>query len=287
MKIHGTTKITGLFGFPVEHSLSPLMHNAAFAYLGLDYCYVTFPVRPDLLGDAVTAIRALDLKGINVTVPHKENVLRFLDAVNEEAAFIGAVNTIQNSAGQLIGYNTDGRGFMESLTEASIEIDGRAVLIIGAGGACRAVSYYLSEKASKLQIFDIDAVKVEKLVNDLSLIRANVSRRKALDTLEGVDMVINATPLGLKMSDSSPINVSLLTEKMTVCDLIYKETPLLRAASKKGCKTLNGLGMLLHQGVFAFEIWTGIKPPVDVMRNAISGFADESPCSQQFRREEK
>jgi shikimate dehydrogenase len=100
-------------------------------------------------------------------------------------------------------------------------------------------------------------------------------------------MVINATPLGLKMSDSSPINVSLLTEKMTVCDLIYKETPLLRAASKKGCKTLNGLGMLLHQGVFAFEIWTGIKPPVDVMRNAISGFADESPCSQQFRREEK
>ncbi|MGD1076645.1 MAG: shikimate dehydrogenase, partial [Thermodesulfovibrionales bacterium] len=284
---HGTTKITGLFGFPVEHSLSPSMHNAAFEYLGLDYCYVTFPVRPDLLGDAVNAIRALDLQGINVTVPHKENVLRFLDTVNEEAIFIGAVNTIQNAAGRLIGHNTDGRGFMESLTDARIEIKGRAVLIIGAGGACRAVSYYLSEKTSRLQIFDIDAGKVEKLVSDLSMIRPNVSRRKDLDTLEGVDMVINATPLGLKITDSSPVDVSLFTEKMTVCDLIYKETPLLAAASKKGCKTLNGLGMLLHQGVLAFEIWTGIKPPVDIMRNAISGLADESSCSQQFHRAEQ
>jgi shikimate dehydrogenase len=272
MKIHGTTKITGLFGYPVEHSLSPLMHNAAFAYLNWDYCYVTFSVRPDFLGHAVKAIQALDLKGINVTVPHKEKVLQFLDEVKEEAAFIGAVNTIQNSDGRLIGYNTDGRGFMESLNEARIEIGGRSALIVGAGGACRAISYYLSEKVAKLQIFDIDEGKVKTLVNDLSTIRPNVSSAENLDTLEGVDMVINATPLGLKNTDSSPFNLSLLTEKMTVCDLIYKETPLLKAASKKGCKTLDGLGMLLHQGVLAFEIWTGIKPPVDIMRNAISGF---------------
>ncbi|HAM49230.1 MAG TPA: shikimate dehydrogenase [Nitrospiraceae bacterium] len=272
MKIHGTTKITGLFGYPVEHSLSPLMHNVAFSYLGLDYCYVTFPVRPNFLGDAVKAIKALDLKGINVTVPHKENVIQFLDVVNEEAAFIGAVNTIQNSDGRLVGYNTDGRGFMESLNEAGIEIEGRSTVIIGAGGACRAISYYLSEKVTKLQIFDIDEGKVERLVNDLRTIRPNVGRTKNLASLEGIDIVINATPLGLKNTDCSPVNLSLLTGKMTVCDLIYKETPLLKAASKKGCKTLDGLGMLLHQGVLAFEIWTGIKPPVDIMRNAISGF---------------
>ncbi|HET6514002.1 MAG TPA: shikimate dehydrogenase [Thermodesulfovibrionales bacterium] len=272
MKISGTTKITGLFGYPVEHSLSPAMHNAAFEYLGLDYCYITFPVRPDSLGEAVRAIRALDLKGVNVTIPHKENVIGLLDAVHEEASFIGAVNTIENRDGRLTGYNTDGRGFMGSLSEAGITVEGKRVLIIGAGGACRAISYYLSQKADGVAIFDIDEAKVGRLVGDLGNIRANVRVCKSLDRLEGIDIVINATPLGLKETDPLPLHADLITEKMVICDVIYKKTPLLKAASLKGCKTLDGLGMLLHQGVLAFEIWTGIKPPVAIMRNAIMGF---------------
>lgn len=272
MKISGTTKITGLYGYPVEHSLSPAMHNSAFEYLGLDYCYVTFPVKPELLGEAVKAIPALDLKGVNVTVPHKENVIPFIDAVSDEVRFIGAVNTIQNSGGRLVGHNTDGRGFMESLAEAGIHVEGRSVLIIGAGGACRAISYYLSDKAEKLRIFDIDEAKVGKLVRDLRTIRHNVSIAERPDDIEGVDIIVNATPLGLKETDRAPLDLSLLDEKMTVCDLIYKKTPLLMAASRKGCRVLDGLGMLLHQGVLAFEIWTGIKPPVEIMRNAITEF---------------
>jgi shikimate dehydrogenase len=271
MKISGKTKVVGLFGFPVEHSLSPAMHNAAFEHLNLDCCYVTFPVRPDLLDQAVKGITALNLMGVNVTVPHKERVIPFLDRVNEEASFIGAVNTILNADGTLTGFNTDGRGFMESLAEAGISLEGKTVLVIGAGGASRAVSYYLSQQAASLLIFDIDERKVSGLVGDLGAIRSNVKRAGNLENLHGADIVINATPLGLKDSDLPPLDLSLIEGKTTVCDLIYRETPLLKAASQKGCKTLNGLGMLLHQGVLAFEIWTGIKPPVEIMRNAISG----------------
>ena len=269
MRIGGKTKVMGLFGYPVEHSLSPAMHNAAFAYLDIDCCYVTFLVSPDLLTDAVQSIRALRLGGVNITVPHKERVIPFLDAVSEEVSFIGAVNTIANNDGFLKGYNTDGRGFMESLSEAGISCDQKRILIIGAGGACRAVGYYLSQKVEHLQIFDIDEHKRERVVKDLVTLRGNVTSLKKLDTLSGVDVLINATPLGLKDTDPSPLNISLIPRTITVCDLIYRDTALLRAASERGCRTLNGLGMLLHQGVLAFEIWTGVRPPVEIMRNAL------------------
>ena len=245
------------------------MHNAAFEHLGMDWCYVTFPVRPNQLGDAVKAIRALDLKGVNITVPHKENVMPLLDRVNEEASFIGAVNTIQNDDGTLIGYNTDGRGFMESLSEAGISLEGKHVLIIGAGGACRAISYYLSEKVSTLSLFDLDAHKAEKLIHDFSAIRTNMRRVKSLALLNEMDIIINATPLGLKNTDPIPVDISSIRGNMIVCELITRDTPLLKAASTKGCKTINGLGMLLHQGVIAFNLWTGVMPPLDVMRNAL------------------
>ena len=137
MDISGRTKILGIFGYPVEHTLSPAMHNAALKSLGLDFCYVPFSVHPDLLDKAVSAIRALNLRGVNITVPHKEKVMPFLDRVDEEAAFIGAVNTIVNNGGSLEGYNTDGRGFMQSLAESDISVEDKNILIIGAGGAAR------------------------------------------------------------------------------------------------------------------------------------------------------
>lgn len=267
MKINGKTKVMGLLGYPVEHSLSPAMHNTAFEKLGLDCCYVTFSVKPEFLRDAVRSIRALNLAGVNVTVPHKEKVMPFLDEVDKEASFIGAVNTIVNDNGRLKGYNTDGRGFMKSLSEARISVSRKKVLIVGAGGASRAIGYYLCQSASKLFLYDIDKKKAKKLISDLNKIRGNVSFFSS--QLEDIDIIINATPLGLKKNDPLPVDVNLLKSKHVVCDLIYKKTPLLEKASKKGCKTLNGLGMLLWQGVFAFELWTGRRPPVDAMRKAL------------------
>lgn len=269
MQISGRTKITGIFGYPVEHTLSPAMHNAAFKALGLDYCYVPFPVHPDYLKDAVKAIRALNLCGVNVTVPHKEKVMPLLDEINEEASFIGAVNTIVNSEGRLIGYNTDGKGFMQSLIESGISVEGKDILIIGAGGASRAISYYLSQKTKTLYLYNRNKNRAEKLVHDLKKIRNNVTLIENISSIERFHIIINATPLGLKKEDPLPFDTSLLRAEQTVCDLIYKKTRLLEEASKKGCATLDGLGMLLWQGLFAFELWTGKKPQVEVMRNAL------------------
>jgi len=271
MKISGTTKITGLFGYPVEHSLSPAMHNAAFKALGIDYCYVAFPVHPDYLEWAVKAIKSLNLCGVNVTIPHKETIIPFLDEVNEEASFIGAVNTIVNFNGRLVGYNTDGRGFMQSLSENGIFVDGKNVLILGAGGASRAISYYLGQKAERLFLFDILKERAERLVKDLTktLNTLNIAVFDDISRIKRFHIIINATPLGWKIEDPLPFDTTSLTSDQIVCDLIYKKTKLLKESSKKGCLTLDGLGMLLWQGALAFELWTGKKPPIDVMRDAL------------------
>lgn len=266
MTITGKTKVTGLIGYPVEHSLSPAMHNSAFLALGLDYCYVTFPVEPSRLEDAVRGIRALGLKGVNVTIPHKEAVIKFLDRIDSEAKEIGAVNTVVNKEGLLIGYNTDGRGFMASLNENCISLKNRKVFIIGAGGAARAVAYYLSMEAEEVLIHDIDLRKAKALSEGL---RGNVRVSEGLNMIKDADIIINATPLGLKPDDPSPVPPELLKKEQVVCDLIYKKTRFLQEAELKGCLTIDGLGMLLWQGVFAFELWTGVKPPVEVMRKAL------------------
>ncbi len=269
MVVSGKTKITGIFGYPVEHTLSPLMHNAAFDALGLDMCYVAFKVSPPDLIDAVKAIRALNILGVNVTVPHKEKVIPLLDRIDKEASFIGAVNTIVNSEGKLTGYNTDGKGFMHSLSEEKIPVEGKDILIIGAGGASRAISYYLSEKASQLFLYDIDKPKVEKLVSALKKIRKNVFLHDDIKNIGKPHIIINATPLGLSREDPLPLHPDFITSDMVVCDLIYKNTKFLQEAKKKGAKTIDGSGMLLWQGLLAFELWTGVKPPVDVMRKEL------------------
>jgi shikimate dehydrogenase len=245
------------------------MHNTAFESLGLNYCYVPFLVHPESLEQAVQAIRALDLRGVNVTVPHKESVMYFLDVIHEEASFIGAVNTIVNDKGLLTGYNTDGRGFMQSLSEEHIAIDGKDVLIVGAGGASRAVSYYLAQKAKNVSIYGRTRKKAEKLVHDLKQVSNRVSFLEELSDIDRYDIIINATPLGLKEDDPMPVEASRIGKNQVICDLIYKKTRLLREASQKGCTVLDGLGMLLWQGMFAFELWTGLKPDINIMREAL------------------
>ncbi len=251
------------------------MQNAAFEHLNLDYCYVTFSVRPEELGDAVRGIRALNLRGVNVTVPHKEAVTQFLDEISEEASFIGAVNTIVNDGGRLKGHNTDGRGFMRSLAEAGILARDKRVLIIGAGGAARAVTYYLCKEASHLFLYNRHFIKATSLMRHLASLRCDAvavqddifADKKFITS---IDIIINATPLGLRTDDPLPIDRELLTDTHTVCDLIYRDTALLQEAARRGGRTLNGLGMLLWQGAICFEIWTGVQAPVGVMRDALS-----------------
>jgi shikimate dehydrogenase len=217
----------------------------------------------------VAGLRALGLAGGNVTVPHKERVIAHLDEVDEEARFIGAVNTFVGREGRLVGYNTDGRGFMRSLEEAGVAASGAHVAIVGTGGAARAIGYYLAREAARLDLFDIDRARAEALARDLGTVGRDV--RLAPDTacVAEATIVVNATPLGLRPTDPLPFDPARLRADATVIDLIYRETPLLRAARERGLRTLDGLGMLLWQGVLAFRLWTGVLPPVDLMRERL------------------
>lgn len=269
MRITGTTKVAALFGYPVEHTLSPVMQNAAFQHLGMDCCYLPFPVPPEQLKQAVESVRALSLLGVNLTVPHKEAVIPFLDELDKEAAAIGAVNTIVNRDGKLIGHNTDGRGFMRSLKELGVQADGKKVLIIGAGGSSRAIGFYLSKETKMLTLYNRSREKAEALASDLRSTGGAVTVSAELSDLGGFDILINATPLGLKECDQMPLDPDTLAPTIVVCDLIYHKTPLLSRAEAKGCKTVGGSGMLLWQGALAFELWTGVLPPIEIMRSAL------------------
>ncbi len=276
--ITGRTKLYGIFGYPVEHTFSPGMHNAAFRKLGMDGCYVPFAVNPEQLANAVRAIVPLGLCGLNITVPHKEKVIAHLHDLSQEARLIGAVNTIEIVEGKLTGHNTDGRGFIRSLRDnARFDTKGKTVFLVGSGGAARAVSFCLAlAGAQRIAIFDVDAKKAEALARDLrvktSVDAEALPASELAHAAETAECLINATPLGLKKQDPLPLRQEYIRKDHLVCDLVYNpsETPLLKAAKKKGAKILPGIGMLLYQGVIAFEIWTGVKAPVSVMRSALA-----------------
>jgi shikimate dehydrogenase len=276
--ISGKTSIFGIFGHPVEHSFSPGMHNAAFAAIGLDGCYVPFAVHPDDLGNAVKAIVPLGLCGLNITVPHKEKVIPFLDDLAYDARLIGAVNTIEVRDEKLIGHNTDGKGFLRSLREETgFRPKGKTFLMVGSGGAARAVCFELAlAGAGDILLYDLDRDKAGKLGHDIrsaTATRVTVTDVSSLRTLApDADCLVNATPLGLKKSDPLPLSRDLMRKGQLVCDLVYNppDTRLLRTAQSRGAKTLRGIGMLLYQGVIAFEIWTGKKAPVTVMKKALA-----------------
>lgn len=277
--ISGKTKLVGLFGHPVSHSLSPAMHNAAFSALNLPYAYVPFDVNPAFLEEGVRAIRALNLRGVNVTIPHKEAVIPYLDRMTPEAELIGAVNTIVNDDGVLTGHNTDGKGFVCSLEEAgAVGIKERNVLILGTGGAARAVAVALALRgAGRIVIAGRTLTKAAEIT---AVIGSKICDRCAsvmeINTplfeqeLAQADIIVNTTPVGMYPNhDILPlINVNLCNPGAFVYDLVYNpmETSLLKASRNLGLGTLSGLGMLVWQGALAFEIWTGRKPPIELMR---------------------
>lgn len=281
MKITGKTKIVGIFGYPIEHTFSPLMHNAAFSALGLDYCYMPFEVQPEDLKSAVESIRALNIRGVNITVPHKEAVIKYLDELSKEAKLIGAVNTIENRGGKLIGHNTDGRGFIKSLLEdAKTRVKGKWILLLGAGGAGKGVAVSCAlEGASEIIIANRTIKKAEELAKYLSrhfkktrFSAIPLDRHKISNAIAKTDILINATSLGLKGKDILPVSQKDLHRDLIIYDLIYNPqiTSLLKIARRAGVKkAVNGLGMLIYQGAIAFQIWTGKKPPVDVMKKAV------------------
>jgi len=277
--ITGSTQLYGIFGDPVDHSLSPLMHNAAFADKGMDAVYVAFPVSRKLLRRAVRAIPALGLRGINVTVPHKRAIFPLLTRVEPSAALAGAVNTVEVRGRELVGHNTDGEGLVASLEEdLGIRPRGLDILVLGAGGAARGVAVALAHHGARaIHVANRTVRRATRLVRTLSeafpstRFQATGLSAKALAAVVPLcHVVINATALGLREDDPSPLPEELLHAGLVVVDLIYhRETRLLREARRQGATTLGGVGMLLHQGALAFRIWTGEEAPLEAMRRAL------------------
>jgi len=271
-------KIFGLLGYPIKHSFSPAIHNAAFKALGIKAEYRLFEKKPKELTDFFKKLRSGSIRGVNVTIPYKEEALRYLDELSQEAELIGAVNTILGKSESLIGYNTDGLGFILSLRkEAGIDPQDKKIVIIGAGGVSRAISVHLArEKAANIILSDIIPDKAEKLAShirkNISRVKVSTVRKEELNSgVRTADILINATPVGMKPDDPLPIDPRILHPRLLVCDLIYNppKTRLLIEAEKIGAKTLNGLGMLLYQGALAFTIWTGREAPIEIMARAL------------------
>ncbi len=273
-------KIMGLIGYPLEHSVSPAMHNAAFKKLGLDCEYSLFEVEPKDLPEAVEGMRALHIAGFNVTIPHKEAVVPLLDEVTEVAKVIGAVNTVKNQRGRLIGYNTDGAGFIESLkNDAKIKPKGKHAVVLGAGGASRAVAVMLAESGAKtVTITDIDNDKARELAEyvdsyfDTSCVNVEVNGKDLQGSINQAEILVNCTPLGMAPKiKACPLADNIeLHKKLMVYDLVYNpaETALMKKAKAAGAKVCSGLGMLVYQGALALTLWTGEEAPIEVMRQA-------------------
>ncbi len=281
MEIDGCTRLVGVIGWPVEHSLSPQMHNAAFDALGMNWRYLPLPVAPDQVGAALAGLRALGFVGVNVTIPHKQAVIPYLHELTEAARAIGAVNTIWvGKDGQLYGDNTDVYGFLAALREGGFEPQGARAAILGAGGSARAVAYALAAaNASCVGLWNRTLDRAEAIARDMGALFPQVVFEAhrlpgGLGFIGGdVDLIVNCTPVGMWPSvDASPWPADLpLPGRCLVMDLIYRpsETRFLAQAKASGARILNGMGMLIHQGAAAFRRWTGVEPPLEVMARAL------------------
>jgi shikimate dehydrogenase len=277
--INGQTQIVGIFGDPIAHTRSPAMHNAAFRARGLPYVYVPFLVRPTNLAKAVQSIRALHLGGVNVTVPHKERIVRYLDALSAEAELCGAVNTIVNRDGTLFGDNTDGRGFLVSLQERSLSPRRQEIVLIGAGGATRAVLVSLIRAGSaRITIVNRTLAKAQALVRAYGALCKTQLEARPLDILrdpallKSAALVVNCTSVGLHGEEFPPLAYAATPRNCLFYDLLYRPglTSFLQQARKARRPIIDGRRMLLHQGALAFSLWTREPAPIEVMARALA-----------------
>lgn len=276
--ISGHSRIVGIFGDPITHTRSPAMHNAAFQSLGLPYVYTPFLVHPADLAKAVQGIRALNLAGVNVTVPHKERIVRYLDTLSPEAKLCGAVNTIVNRDGKLFGDNTDGRGFLESLKERNISLQNATIILIGAGGSARAILVSLIRTGAKqIIIANRTRAHARTLARTYRSAGKTLLKTCSLDTLQdpalftAVTLVVNCTSVGLHNDIFPPLASAASQPDCVFYDLLYRanQTPFLKQARYARRPMLDGRRMLLHQGALAFSLWTGQLAPLRVMERAL------------------
>ena len=273
MNIKGSTNIVGLIGHPVEHSFSPPMHNVAFDALNMDWAYVAFDVDPFNVKSAIEGAKSLNIRGFNVTIPHKIEVMKYLDEIDEVAGLIGAVNTIDFKS--IKGYNTDGIGAVKAIEEVT-SIKNKKVVVAGAGGASRAISFYIAKYgAESVTILNRNVEKAQSLADDINLIDdVNADSIKNIkDHVVDADILIDTTPVGMhpNVNDDAIICAEDMHEDLVVFDAVYNpnETSLIKEAIKANAKPVYGIKMLLYQGVESFKIWTGQNPPVDVMEDAL------------------
>ena len=281
-RITGHTELIGLMAYPIRHSSSPAMQNEAFATLGLDYAYLAFEVDNDTLEDAVKGLKALKLEGSNVSMPNKTVVHKYLDELSPAAKLCGAVNTIVNNDGILVGHITDGIGYMQSLKEEGIDVIGKKMTIVGAGGAATAIEIQAAlDGVKEISIFNIRDKFWENAIETVEKINKNTSCKATLYDLADLDklkeeiadsyLFANATGMGMKPLEGQTYipDKSFFRPDLIVTDVVYspKETEMLRMAKEVGCKTMNGMGMMLFQGSAAFELWTGKPMPIDHMKD--------------------
>ena len=278
MQIDSKTILTGLFASPSTHSVSPIIHNNAFEKLVLNYAYLSFEVNKDNLKEAVQSIKTLNMRGVNLSMPNKKEVIQYLDEISETAKLSQSVNTIVNDNGILKGYSTDGKGFFKSLEEEKIFVKDKNITILGTGGASIAIiSQAVFEGIKNIFVFKRDknweeqkkilnniASKTKSQIELFSLEDKNILKRK----IEESDLLINATSVGMKENISLIEDKNFFRKDLIVCDIIYNpaKTKLLQIAEKEGCKIINGIGMLLYQGALSFELWTNKKMPVDYIK---------------------
>jgi shikimate dehydrogenase len=283
-QVSGNTKILGIIGHPVRHSLSPIMHNAALQACGLDYIYVPFEVAPEGLAAAVSGLRALGVAGFNVTIPHKTSIMQYLDDLDSSAEAAGAVNTVNNADGRLIGYNTDGDGLIRSFAhEFGFNVRGASIVIIGAGGAARgAVAALCRAGAARIVIVNRTHDRALELVSSMALrfpdtdLTAASGGKELEERLTDTDVLVNTTSIGMNRDTLPFLRLSCLPRTARIYDMVYAPpaTPLLQEAVVLGLKGVNGLGMLAAQGELAFTIWTGLTPPSGLMKSIIDRISD-------------
>jgi shikimate dehydrogenase len=275
--ISGQTRICGIIGNPIEHSISPAMQNAAFSKMKLDYVYLPFRVNSDGLAEAMQGVRGLNLGGLNITIPHKVAVIPLLDEIDPLVENLGAVNTVTNDEGYLKGYNTDAAGFLGTLTAAGVKPAGKKAVILGAGGAARAAAFVLLDRGADIILINRHlkpgndlAGKLNRLFRrDVQALELNAANLRA--AMGEAEILVNTTPVGMwPQVGETLVPKRMMKERLTVIDIIYNpiKTRLLYEAEAQGARTISGLEMLVRQGAAAFEHWTGQKAPVDVMRRA-------------------
>jgi len=270
MSISAKTKLCLVIGDPIRHSLGPQMHNAAFKELDIDdeYVYIACNVSPDSLGDFIGGVRAMGIRGVSCTIPHKTAVMKYLDSVDPVAEAIGAVNTIVNDGGVLTGYNTDWLGVVIPLEQLG-PLKDKKVALLGAGGAARAIAYGLTERGARLTIYNRTLEKARELAEEF---KADASSLNALEAIKGMNIIVNASSVGLHPnSNATPIGRQLITNRQIVFDIVYApyETRLLREAKQQGAQVIHGTEMLLQQGMAQFKLFTGHDAPEDTMRRAL------------------